>query len=144
MKYLKEKFRVKHNFSPSYFILYHPPAGIIYPDNTNYKKIRGYYSDIWLLIEADGSMSFDVILFKNCFHSMKEFLNEKFGIKTFEQMLADDRLYEDAFGGAVSYVSFETHIQKEYQHITLFKLIESPDGFAEWLYELYRTNGKPY
>ena len=117
------------------------PEGIVYPDNCEAKKIRGYYSDIGVLIQSDGSIDVDVLLFENCFHNMQHYLFEQFGVKTFEQMLADERLYKDAFSGSVSYASFECNIPKEFQQEALFRLIESPDSFAQWVDEHNGYNG---
>ena len=119
------------------------PSTAIYPDDIEAKSVRGYFSDTNVLINVDGSISFEVMLFERCFHNMQVELNELFGIKTFDHMLADDRLYEDCFGGYVSFVNFEGTIPKEFQHEALFRLIRSPDAFAEWVDCHNGLNGNP-
>jgi hypothetical protein len=129
-------------YSPSYYKPKQPPVGVTYPDNIYPKKLRGYYSDIDVLIRSDGSINVSILLFARCFHNMKDYLVQMFGIETFEQLVNDDRLYNGELDHVVSYASFESFIPKEFQQEALFRLIESPDSFAEWVDRHDGYNGK--
>jgi hypothetical protein len=73
---------------------------------------------------------------------MKDYLKANYGIETFEQLICDERLYENQLNLCMPYASFESIIPKEYQQEALFKLIESPDAFAEWVDEYDGCDGR--
>ena len=134
---------MKERRSPKFYKPRQPPDGVIYPDNIYPKNIRGYYSDIDVLIQKDGSIDTVIMLFARCFDNMKDYLSYMYKIKTFEQLIGDERLYNGDLDEIVSYVSFECTIPKDFQQEALFRLIESPDGFAEWVDNHNGYSGMP-